>query len=355
MRDLALDFRQVGTLVGLYMLPGLVVALPGGMLAKRFGDKRVVVFGMCMMILGGGVSGAWASYEMVGTGRVLSGIGASVLFVLMTKMITDWFVGRDLFIGMSIFIVGWPIGIAAAQATQGQLAQTWGWNSVFYLTSAMLFAGLLVMVALYRAAPFEAQATAKPSRLSSAEIWLVCLAGMAWMLLNCAYVVFLSFGPEVLSERGTPLVEAGRIVSLMSWVFFFALPLGGYFATHFKAPNIISLVGLTGSVILGLLIASVEASSLTFAAFGIAFAVATPVLAALPSEALRPENRATGFGIYFLWYYAGLAIAPAIAGHLNDRSLTASSSIYFATAMMFGCLCILVLYRLEQRRLNAAC
>jgi MFS family permease len=34
-----LDYRRIGILVGLFMLPGLVLALPGGMLGKRFGDK----------------------------------------------------------------------------------------------------------------------------------------------------------------------------------------------------------------------------------------------------------------------------------------------------------------------------
>ena len=52
------------------------------------------------------------------TGRVLAGIGGAILIVLMSKMITDWFAGKELFLGMAIFIIGWPVGIAAGQATQ---------------------------------------------------------------------------------------------------------------------------------------------------------------------------------------------------------------------------------------------
>ena len=51
--EFGLDYRQIGTLVGLFMLPGLVLALPGGLLGKRFGDKPVVMMGMAAMILGG--------------------------------------------------------------------------------------------------------------------------------------------------------------------------------------------------------------------------------------------------------------------------------------------------------------
>ena len=36
---LGIGFAQLGTLIGLYMLPGIVIALPGGMLGQRFGAK----------------------------------------------------------------------------------------------------------------------------------------------------------------------------------------------------------------------------------------------------------------------------------------------------------------------------
>src|SRR5262249_34981756 len=64
-----LDSAQVGTLIGLYMLPGLVVAMPSGLLAKRHGDKPMVVIGLCAMILGGAICGAATSYAQVALGR----------------------------------------------------------------------------------------------------------------------------------------------------------------------------------------------------------------------------------------------------------------------------------------------
>src|SRR5262249_30357848 len=153
--------------------------------------------------------------------------------------------------------------------------------------------------------PSAVTASREPARLSRGEIWLVCIAGAIWMLLNGAYMVFLSFGPIFLSEQGFSLVESGRIARLSSWVFFFALPLGGLLASRFSAPNVVMVAGLVGTVVFGLLIPALGAPYLTFALFGIAFALATPVIATLASEALRPENRAAGFGIYYLWYYAG--------------------------------------------------
>jgi len=36
---LAIDFASLGTLIGVWMLPGVAVAIPGAMLGRRFGDK----------------------------------------------------------------------------------------------------------------------------------------------------------------------------------------------------------------------------------------------------------------------------------------------------------------------------
>src|SRR6185503_16228959 len=43
---LGFDRAQIGWLIGLYLLPGVLVALPGGMLGARFGDKRMALIGL---------------------------------------------------------------------------------------------------------------------------------------------------------------------------------------------------------------------------------------------------------------------------------------------------------------------
>ena len=43
--DLGIGHAEIGTLIGLYMLPGVVIALPSGLLIKRFGDMRTASYG----------------------------------------------------------------------------------------------------------------------------------------------------------------------------------------------------------------------------------------------------------------------------------------------------------------------
>ena len=46
---LGIDYASVGFLIGLFLLPGVVLAIPGGFLGQVFGDKRVVAFGLALM------------------------------------------------------------------------------------------------------------------------------------------------------------------------------------------------------------------------------------------------------------------------------------------------------------------
>ena len=135
---------------------------------------------------------------------------------------------------MSIFIIGWPIGIAAGQAVQASIAGASSWNLVFYLTALGCTIALPAVSAFYRPPPdFEAGATGAFSALNRRELSLITLAGLVWMFINGAYLVLLSFGPVFLHEQGASFAAAGRVVSLMSWVFLFSLPLGGYLAIRY--------------------------------------------------------------------------------------------------------------------------
>src|SRR5216683_1130374 len=45
--------RDFGILIGLYFTPGVALALPGGAIGQRFGDKRTVLGALLLMLSGG--------------------------------------------------------------------------------------------------------------------------------------------------------------------------------------------------------------------------------------------------------------------------------------------------------------
>ena len=109
--NLQIDYALLGTLVGLYMLPGVIFSLPGGVLGQRFGDKQIAVLGLSLMVLGGLWVGLSGTYLSASLGRVVSGVGAVLLNIVLAKMVTDWFAGREIVTAMALFVSSWPVGI----------------------------------------------------------------------------------------------------------------------------------------------------------------------------------------------------------------------------------------------------
>ena len=68
-----LDYTAIGTLIGLFVAPGIVLALPLGMLGRRFGDRLVVGAGLALMTAGPLLGAMWGGPAGIGAGRLLAG------------------------------------------------------------------------------------------------------------------------------------------------------------------------------------------------------------------------------------------------------------------------------------------
>ena len=104
------------------------------------------------------------------------------------------------------------------------------------------------------------------------------------------------------------------------------------------------------SILLGALIPFLPAPHVTFLLFGIAFALATPVVASLAAEVLEPHARGPGFGIYYLWYFGGMPVLLALGGLLRDWTGLATTSVLFSVGLLLCCLVLAAVFRLTQAR-----
>ncbi|HXH83319.1 MAG TPA: MFS transporter, partial [Candidatus Tectomicrobia bacterium] len=116
---LGLSWAQLGTLVGVYMLPGTLFALLGGVIGQRVGERRAVVAGLAFMLLGGVVTALAGGFATATAGRVLGGVGAIVMNILVAKMVADWFAGREMATAMALMLSSWPVGLGLATLTMG--------------------------------------------------------------------------------------------------------------------------------------------------------------------------------------------------------------------------------------------
>ena len=346
---------ELGLLIGIYLLPGALFALPGGWFGKRFGDKRVVLVGLAMMTLGG-VLLAWSDvYEVMFTGRLISGLGAVLLNVLVTKMVTDWFSEHRIATAMGVLISSWPLGISIALLTMSPLQSLLGLKVAFFIP-VLLCAAAWLLIALIYTNPAESNGTKKQphetpqGNLTSYEIRGVVLAGCVWCLYNVAFILPLSFGPEYLITRGETLTAAGTIVSLTSWLFIPALPLGAMIAERIGRPVPVMLIAFLLIAILTWLIPFTSSYIFMFVMLGIVYAPAGGLIMALPSQVLSKENRAVGMGIFFTIYYIGMGIFPAIAGYVREVTGNPASPLIMSGIAILSAAFILTGFHMMQIR-----
>ncbi len=83
---------------------------------------------------------------------------------------------------------------------------------------------------------------------------------------------------------------------------------------------------------------------------GFCYALPITVFSALAAEAVAPERRARGLGVYFVWFYAGCTGCPAFAGWLRDVTGSATAPVFFAVAALGVGLGLYVWFRRDLAR-----
>lgn len=329
--SLGFDQAQIGWLVGLYLLPGIAFALPGGMLGARFGDKRVVLFGLTLMLAGGLVFVFASDIIEASIARAVMGVGAVVLNVLLAKMVTDWFAGKELVLAMSILVNTWPIGIGIALLTQGALAQSVSWQAAFVATAAMAALGIVSVFFGYMASPGAPIAQKVDLRRFTRQEWiLIGATSMPWMLLNAGYVLTVAFLPIYFVHAGLSIVAAGGLTAISTILTIASIQAGGLLVQRYGHADLIVHAGLGGWALatIGLVTSSTPLPWLIAA--GLFGGLPAGVLVSLPGEVLHAESRSAGMGIFFTINYAGMAIAPPVAGAIAVLTASSGAPIWMA-------------------------
>ncbi len=346
-----LDYAEVGTLIGMFMLPGLFFAIPAGYSGRYWSDRLLSGIGLVALALGGLVSGFAADSWMIGVGRAFSGAGFLFSTLYFTKMTADWFSGKEIATAMSILVMSWPFGIAMGQIGHEWLAEVFHWRWAFYAASTYCLLSAVAVFTFYRP-PEEVASQIKVStvNLDRKELHLILVAALAWAIFNLGYVIYLSFAPLVLEARGNSDMEAATIISLGSWVMIISGTICGLIADRTGRNNLLLILCMLGAAAaLGLLAVdgfSVVASLL----FGLIGMAPAGLIMALAGEAMRPENRAFGMGIFFTVYYAVLFTGPPLAGWIYDNTGEALAPILFAILLFLAVILVNTLFRSAQKR-----
>lgn len=345
-RDLGITYAEAGTLIGLFMLPGALLAIPAGWLGTRVGDKTVALFGLGAMVVGNLWVAQAESFGHAAVGRVICGIGAITLTVLLAKMTTDWFANREIATAMGFLVSSWPVGLALAMAVFGWWVTIVAWPLILYAAAGASALGLVLMAGAYRRPATPAAASGPRFRISRRGFGLALLAGLVWGTFNASAIIFLSFSPTFLIERGWSAAAAGSVSSLIMWLCVPLILLGGHIADRTGRYDLV----IGGTALLSALLMAampvVPAPIVILVLVGVIWGAPAGPIMAMP-QVLPAAERAAGFGIFFTVFYACMASVPAAAGLLLDLSGDSRLPLLFAAAVMASTAPILWLFRAQ--------
>ena len=344
--DYAVSLADIGLLIGLYLAPGVIVAIPGGAIAARFGDKRIVSLSMILMLAGGALIGFGPGWGSLVAGSVLAGVGGVIINVVMTKMLVDWFIGREIATAMAIYINSWPVGIALALLILPNLAAMGGLALAWAAVMSFIAAGLVLFLLIYRA-PESAVVSAVRIKVQKLPVLALFLAAVIWGLYNAALAMVFSFGPALLNQQGWSLTSAGSMTSVFMIVFSVFLPLGGILADRTGRRDTVIMTSLLGYALLMplALYAPPAVVPIIFVVVGLLFSLCAGPMMTLPSLILPPESRAFGMGVFWSIYYGVMMAAPTLAGGLADRAGNAGVAFILGSLMLVVCMIALALFR----------
>lgn len=351
--DAGLTYTDVGVLSGLFMLPGVALAAPIGPLSAWLGDRQTLVLGIVLMAVSAFVFALTDSYVVMLASRVAGGAGAVAVGVLLPKVVTDWFAGREIATGMSIIAASVGLGIGIAMALLPTIAAPTSWRIAMATIAGLTLLSILPLLALYRD---EARDQTRPAagvllwRIGGRELVLCALAGVGRGLFSSGYAVFMSFLPPLLIARGMPAVEAGVLTSLTAVASIISVPLCGYLSDRTGKPAWFIVGGSLGAASACILVAYIAPPIVWILLFGTIRGGCTGGLMALPSRVLRPESRNTGFAVVSAAYFICMSAFPALAGWLLDWTGRPAAPMWFAGLLWFLITVLLGAFLLLERR-----
>ena len=352
-----LSYAQIGVLTGLFMLPGVFLAMPGGMLAARVGDRRTMAIALALMLASALLFAASGSYAVMVVARLIGGGGAAVLTTQGLKVVTDWFAGREISTAMAINAASFGLGVGVATGLLAGIGAVSSWQAAMLANAALTGTALAMVLAIYRDPPAGIGASpgvpVRPKghglQLDRREFVLALLASAMRMWFSSGYLLFMSFAPVLLISRGTGVAQAGFLVSLSAVVALGSVPVGGFLTDRTRKPNAFITAGALGAALSCFMLPQAGPALPWILLFGLLRGGCTGGIMALPAEVLRPGSRNAGFAMSSTVYFLGLSTLPPLAGWILDATHDPAVPLWFAMGMWLMIPVTLIGFRVLQR------
>ena len=148
-REFGLNAASLGNLSAFYFYGYVAVQIPTGLLADRWGPRRVLAAGAALTAAGTLLFAMAPSLVFANAGRLAIGAAGGVAFVAMMKLATHWMPGRQFAFATALALFIGTLGATLAGAPLRAAVDAFGWRGVMVAsaigTAAVAFAIWMVV------------------------------------------------------------------------------------------------------------------------------------------------------------------------------------------------------------------
>ncbi|APV52358.1 MFS transporter [Betaproteobacteria bacterium GR16-43] len=332
-RDFRLSAASLGNLSAFYFYSYVAAQIPTGLLADRWGPRKLLTAGAAIAALGTLVFALAPNVLVANAGRLLIGASAGVAFVSMLKLATHWMEPRRFAFtsGLALFIG--VLGATLAGVPLRMAVDTFGWREVMVASAAVTALVAVVVWIAVRDDPkdrgFESYHPAQDRAVTTTSvasdlraifgyrnIWILLFAPAALSSLTLSFgglwgvpflVMHYGFTPTGAATMASAMLVAWSLSSLGWSVLSERL-------RRRKAPLVVGVVAAmllwAATIFLpglgrGALVALLIAASATAGAFVLTFAFAKE---SVPSRLAGTASGIANMGVMI----GGMVMQPAI-------------------------------------------
>ncbi|KAB7623708.1 MFS transporter [Alkalilimnicola sp. S0819] len=342
LRDLGATEQELGWLVGIPLIPFLILAPLVGRLADRVPPRRLATLGLVITLIS---QLGFMAVEQVGVLayalRLLGGVGHALVFTTVFTLVARCLSAEYKAQGVAYFTVVVQSGNILGSFV-GALVLTRFGGAAFFLLSAVLIGGAVVLLHQVRPAAQEAPVSAGAGLADGVAMEQSVLGVLALILvLGGAFGMVLQFVPtyfDALFESGAvtlPINSAWFLTATLLTVALARLLLGSRIYQPGREPLLLlCMIGLPGAILLLQGISGPVSAVSVAILFGLSYGLLFPAANAMVLLRMGSARQGQASGTLAMLYEVGFRGFGFLMGPLAQ---------YYGYQIMFQVLAALVL------------
>ena len=347
MESFGLDLGQASSLMSVFSITGLLLALPAGLLLGRFGPMAVGAVAAGTVVIGSALSASTLDYSVLLVGRAIQGVGIALIGVTAPAVVAAVFPPERRGTPMGIWAMWVPVGGLVMYLVAPSLAAAAGWAAAWWFAAAVAAVALVLWVIVLAAAGLRtgeagAGATARAladlrQGLSGRDIWLLVLTFALFGTAGGASNTFLA--TFLVQDRGFDMATAGIVTGLSLAGMAVGSVVSGLVSDRIGSRRRVYTVGLVLFAVGIVLPYVVDGPLLPLVLFVygmIVGAIPAAIFASVPEAVPHPRLTGAGLAGLMLGQNLGFVVGPVLFAALLPAMGWVAASALFGVLVAAG-------------------